>query len=356
VKLFRNPNLFCLFRGEGCVVWDYGTHNQYELNKEYFDRLQLRGQNSEFCFSSIDEELLEANLLSRQEYEDKLWGWDQLAKIFHMGTSDLSLAESYNSNEEWAHLYLDHCEKVENDCGSLFVEREGEVTSLPAPDFSLYDDVTLLSVLKNRMTSRCFDGKKTPLNTLSTLLFSCFGLIHGPWSHLKELGLKELGIRKSSPSGGGLHPTEAYVLILNVEGITPGLYHYNVKTHSLTEIQKGTYGDKLVDFLVGQYFAKDLSFGVFLTAYFEKMWGKYPHSRAYRVALMDVGHLSQTFQLCATGLKLSTWLTGVFKDTEVSQFLKLEGIHQAPLFFVGAGTGDPSPLDPIMIEALKDRK
>jgi SagB-type dehydrogenase family enzyme len=40
-------------------------------------------------------------------------------------------------------------------------------------------------------------------------------------------------IKRAVPSAGGLHPTEAYVFVQNVEGIAPGFYHYHPVEHAL---------------------------------------------------------------------------------------------------------------------------
>src|SRR5690606_29239029 len=40
-------------------------------------------------------------------------------------------------------------------------------------------------------------------------------------------------MKRAVPSAGGLHPTEAYLLVQNVEGVRPGLYHYHPIDHAL---------------------------------------------------------------------------------------------------------------------------
>ena len=43
-------------------------------------------------------------------------------------------------------------------------------------------------------------------------------------------------LKRTSPSAGGFHPVEAYPLVLRVEGVEPGLYHYNGRDHTLERI------------------------------------------------------------------------------------------------------------------------
>lgn len=110
-------------------------------------------------------------------------------------------------------------------------------------------------------------------------------------------------------------------------------------------IREFTNRHALGDLLVGQHFASDLAFGIFLTSRFDKMWWKYPHSRAYRVSLLEIGHLSQTFQLAATGMGLRTWLSAAFKDSEVAHLLHLDNPNEQPILFVGAGQSNGDDLD-----------
>ena len=44
---------------------------------------------------------------------------------------------------------------------------------------------------------------------------------------------------------------------------------------------------------------------VFFTAVFARQLWRYPYSRAYRAALIEAGHVCQTFLLAATSLRLA---------------------------------------------------
>ncbi|AST05657.1 hypothetical protein AF2641_01330 [Anoxybacillus flavithermus] len=162
-------------------------------------------------------------------------------------------------------------------------------------------------------------------------------------------------MRKASASGGGLHPEEAYVIALRFDGLIPGLYHYRVQDHKLTLLTEGKFEEKLIELLYHQYFARGLSVGIFITARFDKAWWKYRHSCAYRNVLLDIGHASQTFQLCATSLGYQTWITGAFQDIAVDSFLGVNGSTEGTIFFVGAGTGELKAIDELTLRHLASR-
>lgn len=347
-----NPFLFFLIKSGSVVAWDYKNHQQYELEKEYFLRLlELSSDASEINpnFTLMDSELEDAELISAS-FEDAKWEWDILSKIFHFGTKirECDLSEELIENPECfvaEHVAL--AKSALSTAPNFLTEKEGIITHLPMPDLSKINSIDFLQVLKNRKTSRSFDSVPISINTLSILLHVVFGDFHPEQDDYTKYGFQQIGLRKTSPSAGGLHPSEAYVLAMNVEGLEGGVYHYQAHKHVLSLVEKEDVSLRLRKLLCGQYFAEQLSFGIFITSRFDKIWHKYPHSRAYRVALLDVGHLSQTFQLTATALGLNTWLSGVFMDLEVTNLLHIEDEAEQPLFFVGAGIGDNSPLDPV---------
>jgi SagB-type dehydrogenase family enzyme len=344
-KKYLNSNLFFFLKDKEFILWDFQNHQQFSLTIPYFERLIahgleeiLEGEEIEEL-KAIDQDLLKNGILMNQPCPEPLWKWDNLSYIFHIGTRNV-VDDFPISKKEWISKYMADCEQaVEEMPKNLIVKREGPLIVLPKPQLERLNQLPFLKILKERQTIRNFEGKPVELEDLSTLLFTTFGLFHGSWNDLSEAGLREVGMRKTSASGGGLHPNEAYVTIHRVSGLAPGIYHYDVEKHALVHVNESISDDQLSVLCMGQPFGDGIAFGVFLVAYFDKVWWKYPHSRGYRVTLLDAGHLSQTFQLVSTSLGILTWMTANIHDVKISQFLKLEGIHQAPIHFLGAGYG-----------------
>lgn len=337
------------------IIWNYKEHTQYALEVGYVARL-LEISRDPLSTAEIDEELLEGGLISYKQEENVIWEWDELSKIFLLGTQNIPFSHDTFDYGKHFSQYLEFCQDSQKNAPSLLTEKQGEVISLPVPDISVLSSVTLWDVLKKRKTSRSFDKTLVSLDTISTLLYATFGAIHSEWTDLEEFGIQQLSVRKSSPSVGGLHCAEAYLFAFNITNLDSGIYHYQSHTHELVQIRAGDFSPKIGEILCGQNFAEDLSFGVAITARLEKCWHKYKHSRALHAILIDIGHLSQTFQLCATGLNLQPWLTGVFSDKLLIDSLKLENGSEYPFFFVGAGYGDGHSLSYEMRELLKDAR
>lgn len=348
-KLYVSPNIFFILRDGHIIAWDYKNHQQFELESRYFQRLiELSSANSSINSNEVDSELLEAGLISETNEETK-WEWDILSHIFHYGTS-ISTSDGLSSlfePENFIEDYLNHCKNtyLAND----LIESDLKLPKIPLPpaDLDLLANINFLSVLKNRRTCRSFIKKSLSINLLSTMLYSVFGDFHTSTEEYKKYGFEKIGMRKTSPSGGGLHLTEAYLVAKDVDGLKKGIYSYSPLDHSLILINEYKQNQNLSEFLCGQYFADELPFGIFLTSRFDKLWKKYPHSRAYRIALFDVGHISQTFHLISTALGLNSWLSGAFEDDKVATLLNLTTPSERVVFFVGAGYGDGFAIDKI---------
>lgn len=343
-----NPNLFFLFKDGELVVWDYQNHQQFALEDAYFDRLKQWAQGKVETLLPIDEEMREAKLLSATSLAQGQWGWDLLSHIFHTGTSDI--AEDILTAEQWTESYLDYCATIAKDPPKILPSQA--TIDLPPINLDLLKTTNLIETFYQRKTCRSFQGDPITFAQLSTLLYFSFGVIHKEWPDLD--GLQQLGVRKAFPSGGGLHPEEAYIVVLNVDGLAPGVYHYDCLNHRLRLVKTGFFQQRVVELVCSQYFAEGIAVGLFLTSKFEKSWWKYPHSRGYRVCLLDMGHASQTCLLTATSLGLNTWVSGAFSDRGIREFLQLESETEFPLFFIGIGYGDNDSLNPKIRKALAE--
>lgn len=343
MSYYVSPNLFFLLRSEGLLVWDYKNHTQYILEESYFSVLHdiSRGLPIREDLLPILKELEDGELvLTDCDNEIDEWGWDLLSRIFHLGTQNVYSESSVTDEHLLSENYLNECEQLSKEAPNLFSEKEGPLISLPDPALDILNHVSFLTALKKRKTCRHFFGKAITLQDLSTLLFVSFGLIHGDsWSEYEDTDLKVIGMRKSAPASGGLHSEEAYVAVYQVVGLEPGIYHYRPQDHKLTLIQPGNFEEKIIAANYKQFYSRGLACGVYLTSRLDKIWWKYKHSKAYKVTLLDLGHASQSFLLAATALNLQTWLTAAFQEQEISDLLKLEGVHESPFLFLGVGYG-----------------
>ncbi|GAC1511827.1 MAG: putative peptide maturation dehydrogenase [Chloroflexota bacterium] len=219
------------------------------------------------------------------------------------------------------------------------------VRSLPLVE----KDGDLYRALLARRTTRSFDPD-TPLNpaALATVLYYVFGC-QGYDVFNDDIWL----LRKSSPSGGGLHPIEVYPLIRHVQGVGPGLYHYNVEHHELEMMAAKSERDVAEMaglFAAGQSYARDSQVLLVLTARFPRNFWKYrTHEKAYSVIIMDAGHLSQTLYLVCADLGLGAFVTAAINDANIEEALGIDGFSEGVLAVLGIGhpSGGRSALEPV---------
>jgi SagB-type dehydrogenase family enzyme len=355
-----NPDIFFKFHEGKFIVWNYRAHQQFELTLPYVKRLYELGTESSSDIAEpesalIDRELAEADLVSAH-YPGADWGWDILSHIFHFGTNAVSPVGATVSREDSTAGYIEYCEAIEKDAPVVIPALSGKLFELPAPDIAKLQQLSLWDALLARKTTREFSGEPIDLAVVGNILHATFGAVHGPdRSDVDAYGIRSYGYRRTSPSGGGLQTAEPYLVNFTISGLPTGIYHYHSIDHKLTKIEGEFPAADLGPLLSGQNFANDLGFAIFMVARFDKMWWKYPHSRSYRVALMDVGHLSQTFHLACTGYALKSWLTAAFYDDEIARRLHIDPTRQAVMLMVGAGTGEGRPINQTILDILRSR-
>ncbi|UCE63073.1 MAG: SagB/ThcOx family dehydrogenase, partial [Nitrospirota bacterium] len=163
------------------------------------------------------------------------------------------------------------------------------------------------------VSSRIFSQ---PLTVESLSRFFEYALSITAW---KEYGDNRWALR-SNPSSGNLHPTEGYLFLGEVPGLslTPGLYHYAPKEHGL-EQRLACSGKE------AQTALKDFPAGSFLVGltsiHWREAW-KYGE-RAFRYCQHDTGHAIGTLRIAAATLGWRLTVLAGTSDGTVSDLLGL---------------------------------
>lgn len=208
----------------------------------------------------------------------------------------------------------------------------GQAVPLPPPARTPLD-----ALLARRVTCRNFDGKRpVAARLLSQLLHRVFGA-QAQW----ELAPGAVAVKKTSPSGGGLHATEAYLLVRNATGVAPGLYHYHPGTHALEPLAPASLerlDEHAREFVAGQHWFADAPVLVALAPRFRRSFWKYRnHAKAYRALVLDIGHLSQTLYITATELGMGAFITAAVNEVAIEQAFGLDPLEEGPLAVCGFG-------------------
>lgn len=254
--------------------------------------------------------------------------WSDLAAVYHAHSAwqgvDSTSAESSNAEKSIARIA----------CVPAFFSRSDALhritMGLPKLEGQLFE--TLLA----RRTTRSFRSKEPlPRAILETVLYAVFGA----QGYVKSQGMS--AVKRTSPSGGALHPIEAYVMALNVADIPTGIYHYETETNALALLESLTAEEarKLAGiFTAGQEYFASAHVLIIHVARFERSFAKYSrHKKAYGAVLMDSAHLSQSLYLTATHVGAGAFYTAAINDADIGKRLRLRPYREAAVAINGIG-------------------
>lgn len=223
--------------------------------------------------------------------------------------------------------------------------REQKV-QLPPTDASPLGDL-----FRRRVTCRNFDTSATlaqrALGDLLQRVLGCLAIV--------DVIPGVCGLKKSYPSGGGLHPIEPYLMLQRVDGVEDGLYHYHAGDHALEPLRRlhaDEAGQLARCFVAGQGFFADAPVHIILVARFRRTFWKYRnHPKAYRAILLEAGHISQNFYLAATEAGMGAYVTAAINEIDIERAFDLDPLRESPVAVCGFGPRAPTlatmELDPL---------
>lgn len=248
--------------------------------------------------------------------------WNPEAGFFHTATKDVRFWSPRRARRE--------------------AVARAELTPMPAP-VKCYRGVRLVPlprpavdadlprVLLARRTWRRYGAGAVSIDELAAALGLSLGVQRWARAFGGELPLK------TSPSGGARHPVEGYVVVRRVQGVPAGVYHYASARHALERLRGPVPAARLRAYVPRSPYFANAAVLVLFTAVFERQLWRYPYSRAYRAALIEAGHVCQTFLLTATWLGLAPFSVMGLGDSTIERDLGLDGISESVLYAAGFG-------------------
>lgn len=201
---------------------------------------------------------------------------------------------------------------------------DSESIKLPEP---AYQGMSLEKSIEKRRSVRNYSGKPLTLPQVSRLLFSAQGIT----GKIYDQPLR------TAPSAGALYPFEIYIVANSVEGLVPGIYHYDVLNHSLELIKPGNFKKEITNAGLKQEMLGDANVVFVLSAIFDRIRYKYGE-RGFRYIYMEAGHISQNIYLQAVSLGLGSVSVGAFLDEEANRLIGIDGKKEAVIYLHAVGT------------------
>jgi len=250
--------------------------------------------------------------------------WNPAAGFFHFSTKDTEFAR------DQAKAFADWTRQMGSATMPLPVKRYSRVARTQLPEVEAHGEFP--DVLLEPRTWRKYGPGAVSCESLSQILKLTFGIQR--WVDVPGVGRAAM---KTAPSGGDLHPIEAYVVVQRVKGVKPGVYHYNAARNELERLRERILRRDLVRNLGGQWWFASAAFLVVMTAVSGRTRWKYKFPRAYRALLLEAGHLGQSFCLVATWEGLAPFSTIAMKDTKWEDWLGIDGVKESVVYLLGAG-------------------
>lgn len=176
-------------------------------------------------------------------------------------------------------------------------------------------DASFQHLLEKRESRRDFDQHTAiPLTVLSDILYTGQGVHTGR--------IIEHHRARFYPSGGALYPLETYVAAFRVEDLETGLYHFSPETHALERLIHAKAPEAILSACSDVVPGERPAAIIITTALWNRAYPKYGEF-AYRMALIEAGHMTQNMALAATALSLKLCPTAGFRTKIISDALAL---------------------------------
>ncbi len=341
IRVRRSRHLVAYWRGRTLIASNYATATNVEVPPKAcnlltacddwtkLDDLERAGFVSSSTFAATIDRMVELTLLERSDRPrdprvtamDSLQSWNPQAGFFHATTKDVPFAPPRVV-----------ARRARGGPASPAPAAIKRYTNRPTIDLRRPNrDDEFARVIHARRTWRRYSPQPVTLGELAAILALSAGVQY--WVDGGDVTIP----LKTSPSGGARHATECYVVARDVKGLKKGIYHYAPARHALTRIGKAVSIRRMQSYVPGsEYFAK-ASAMVFFTAVFARILWRYPYARAYRAALIESGHVCQTFLLAATKLGLAPFSVMALADSAIERDLGIDGISESVLYAAGVG-------------------
>ncbi|GAA3850188.1 SagB/ThcOx family dehydrogenase [Streptomyces sedi] len=236
------------------------------------------------------------------------------------------LAASYHENSKFTRdRQLNYSDTVQHFEARMNELRAGPDRYASAPATVLDDEPLPLPALgelaARRRSERAWGGAPLSRRALATIL---------------RVGVGAADVRRPAPSAGGLYPVEAYVAVMNVEGIAPGVHYYAPHAGELRWVDPVDPAPGLRAACLHPEFLEGAGAVVALTGVFSRSTAKYAE-RGYRFALIEAGHMGQGLCLAAEGVGAGSLCLAGFHDHELDELLQLDGRLESSVHTVVLG-------------------
>jgi SagB-type dehydrogenase family enzyme len=294
------------------------------LNKAYFEH---SGLPRDLIRSEVNS-LLEAKFLTTVGSNEvnsstsfaSNWGWDISTALYHFTVQD----NPFMSDSEAKQNQID---RLKIDPPPAFWWSATQHDKIDVSMGVHGSNNSLMQVMRRRRTNRTSTHCALELSKIAKCLYAGLGIVGTIKATSGDVPLS------MTPSGGARNPYEAFAIIRKCTDIDPGIYHYCAADQVLEKVGSLDPKSSVADLFGSQEWIDEMAVVIVLVAVFERTMWKYQDPNAYRVLLIEAGHIGQNIMLMATEQGYTACPTAAMSHSKVSDFLKLENrLLHAPIY------------------------
>ena len=208
--------------------------------------------------------------------------------------------------------------------------QDGTLIDLPDPDPLTVGQMPVAEAIRRRRSQRKYTGEPLTLEELAFFLWAAQGVRetgrHGDTPY----------VLRTVPSAGARHPFETYLVVNRVQGLAPGLYHYQSLEHRLCFL--GAPGDlvqRTHDGCFGQYVKNSAVTFLWTAVPYRTEW-RYGAVSPKLIAL-DAGHVCQNLYLACTAVGAGACAIAAYDQATLDAVLGLDGDDEFVIYVATVG-------------------
>ena len=293
---------------------------------EAFDRLAAQ----RLIVDANDQQDVRARRLTENWWRA---GWIQSAD-YHLAVLDYPFVDYASDGKQHDERLMKAyaAEQPDTDRSNRLPESSETYPVLPAADALQGMTATFGSYLGENPTLQVLDQGR-----LFTILSSVFGVLRRRPMSNDENRIAS-GLLKTSPSGGGRHPTECYLFALSVDGVAPGVYYFDHAGSQLIFVRKLPAIDQVRQHFSGPFRAPfEVDALLVLTSVFARNRYRYREPRTFRTIFHDVGHLIGTLDVVSKSIGVNCLVQHGLDEVALADVLDLNLLDEGVIY--GAALG-----------------
>lgn len=257
-------------------------------------------------------------------------GW-MSALVLHLQTRDLPYGDN-GAEDATAAVNEDFRRRLAEKGPPSFWSSYPNRPAFPLPTDPL-PERAVDEVLLQRRSNKPFKKLTMPVGQLGAML--------------KHANVETVRLRKAAEARYRADPSvllkssfsavESYFFAFDVQGLGPGLYHYDPREHSAVLLREGLFRDGVRKACIGQKRAGEGAVALVLTAVWERYMFRYQHPRAFRTLMINLSELAQKYLLLATTFDYEIFLTPQFLEKEAEPLMGMKIFEEFPSYVITLG-------------------